>query len=94
MDRKTVLHLGSGWIHLNATEYPSDEWAEIRVDLDPVVEPDIVADVANVPLPDGSADAFWCCHVLEHVPEVDLLPTLDGMASPARPRWYGPDHRS
>jgi SAM-dependent methyltransferase len=76
---RTLLHLGAGWQHLvgnPAYPYPADEWHEIRVDLDPLVEPDIVADVTNVPLPDGSADAFYSSHVLEHIPEVGLLAVL------------------
>jgi SAM-dependent methyltransferase len=77
---RTILHLGAGWQHLvgnpDYPAYPADEWREIRVDLDPLVEPDIVADVTSIPLPDGSVDAFYSSHVLEHIPEIGLLATL------------------
>ena len=43
-------------------------WKELRVDADPTVEPDIVADLTDLsPLPDGSADAVWASHCIEHL---------------------------
>jgi hypothetical protein len=37
-----------------------NDWREIRVDVDPMAEPDIVADVTDLsPLRDGMADAIW-----------------------------------
>jgi SAM-dependent methyltransferase len=44
------------------------EWREIRVDVDPAVNPDVVADVTDLsPIGDGFADAIWSSHCLEHL---------------------------
>jgi predicted SAM-dependent methyltransferase len=75
---KTLLNIGSGYHHAlgNDRRFLVGEWEEIRVDLDPDTEPDIVADAREVPLPDGYADAVFSSHVLEHIPETDLAWTL------------------
>jgi SAM-dependent methyltransferase len=45
-----------------------NDWREIRVDVDPMAEPDIVADVTDLsPLRDGMADAIWSSHCMEHL---------------------------
>jgi len=38
----------------------------VRVDIDPEVKPDILADVRNLPLPDREFDVVFASHVLEH----------------------------
>jgi len=43
-------------------------WRQIRVDLDPAVNPDIVADATDLaPIAAGTADAVWMAHCLEHL---------------------------
>ncbi|MFO0996670.1 MAG: methyltransferase domain-containing protein [Alphaproteobacteria bacterium] len=40
----------------------------LRVDIDPTVEPDIVASAVNLaPIPAASVDAVWTAHCLEHL---------------------------
>lgn len=40
----------------------------MRVDVDPSVEPDILADLTDLsPIPDGHADAVWASHCIEHL---------------------------
>lgn len=52
------LHLGSGGVHL-------DGW--INVDRDPFLRPDVVWDLTDgLPVPDGSCEAIYFEHVLEH----------------------------
>lgn len=67
---KTVLHVGCGPNDPAAlhAEFRSDEWREIRLDLDPAVEPDVVADMTHMSqIEDESIDAIWSCHNLEHL---------------------------
>ncbi len=40
----------------------------MTLDVDPVLQPDIVGSVENIPLPDVSVDVVLCAEVLEHLP--------------------------
>jgi predicted SAM-dependent methyltransferase len=43
-------------------------WRQLRVDLDPSVAPDLLADVTDLSaIETGSADAVWSSHCLEHL---------------------------
>jgi predicted SAM-dependent methyltransferase len=67
---KTLLHVGCG---RQSTEIlpPFDfenEWREVRVDIDPSVEPDVVDDIATLSkIPDGSAMMVFSKHNIEHL---------------------------
>jgi predicted SAM-dependent methyltransferase len=44
------------------------EWREIRLDLDPAVQPDIVCSMTDMrPVADDAVDAIWSSHNLEHL---------------------------
>lgn len=76
--KQLVLYVGSGpasvfdekayFGHLLEFFSP-DEWEEIRVDLNPEVKPDVVADACDLPFEDEGADAVVCLACLEHLPE-------------------------
>lgn len=51
-------------LNLGCGEYPADGWT--NVDSYPGVNPDVVADLVSLPFDDGSADAVYCGHCLEH----------------------------
>jgi ubiquinone/menaquinone biosynthesis C-methylase UbiE len=67
---KRVLHVGCGVnkpgkLHLT---FRNPEWQEVRLDIDPEMKPDIVANmIAMSPVADGSMDAVWSSHNLEHL---------------------------
>jgi SAM-dependent methyltransferase len=43
-------------------------WQQLRVDLDPSVQPDLVASVTDLSaIADNSADAVWSAHCIEHL---------------------------
>lgn len=44
------------------------EWRQMRVDLDPGMEPDLLADITDLSaIETGSVDAVWSSHCLEHL---------------------------
>jgi len=67
---KNLLHVGCGptrlkdlpvWLH-------SGEWAEVRYDIDPSVEPDVVGTLQDMSIiEDGVIDAIYSSHNIEHV---------------------------
>lgn len=68
---KTVLHVGTP--KLRGKKYfgpgfQGDEWREIRLDLDPYVEPDILASITDMKaVGSGSVDAVFTSHTVEHL---------------------------
>lgn len=79
--RKKVLHCGCG----NETLPPYlSHCDEVRLDIDPNVKPDIVANMAE--LPDiGPFDAIYTSHSLEHLMPYEVLPCLEGFLRVLRP---------
>ena len=64
---KTILHVGCGRAPLPA-HFRSPEWREIRYDIDPAVQPDLVGSMTEMAeLRDASVDAIWSSHNLEHL---------------------------
>ena len=69
--RRRVLHVGcglrkSGQLH---HVFNASGWIEIRLDIDEKVEPDIVSSMVDLrdTVVDGSCDAIWSSHNLEHL---------------------------
>lgn len=77
---KRVLNTGSGPISSNRLHpaFARETWKEVRLDVNPTVQPDIVGSVANMRdlVPDGSFDAVWSSHQLEHLHFFEVLPAL------------------
>ena len=67
---RKVLHVGCGQKskpHLPPL-FRGDEWQEIRLDINPAVRPDIVADITDLSqIPDGAMDALYSSHNIEHL---------------------------
>jgi len=67
---KTVLNVGCGYplrqkLHRH---FHGPEWREIRLDLDPAVQPDIVCSIIDIgPVVADAVDAVWSSHNLEHL---------------------------
>lgn len=67
---KTVLHVGCG--HLTIANLPqyfnTGEWDEIRLDVNPAVNPDIIGQSQDLSLiEDAAMDAVYSSHNIEHV---------------------------
>jgi protein O-GlcNAc transferase len=68
---RTILHVGAGHSKNGASLPPSfrtPEWKELRLDIDPANEPDIVGSMLNMEaVAADSVDAIYSSHNIEHV---------------------------
>lgn len=67
---KQVLNVGCGPRLPNKLNqiFMQPDWHELRLDIDPLVEPDIVASLTDMaPVSSASCDAVWSSHNLEHL---------------------------
>ena len=70
MNVKTFLHVGCGPVHQAQAGpgFHGEGWRELRLDIDPAVEPDIVGSMTDMAgVADGSVDAVFSSHNLEHL---------------------------
>lgn len=71
MNPRTILHVGPGH-RSNGAKLPAafhgSEWQEIRLDIDPANEPDIIGSMLDMAaVADASVDALYSAHNIEHV---------------------------
>ena len=67
---RTLLHVGCGALRKNNTTrgFNTDEWKELRLDIDEAVQPDIVGTMTDMSgVPDASVDAVFSSHNIEHL---------------------------
>jgi SAM-dependent methyltransferase len=66
---RTLLHVGCGWNDKSGLKgFNSDDWDEVRFDIDPAVQPDIEGTLTDMNAVDtGSVDAVYSSHNIEHV---------------------------
>jgi len=65
-----VLHVGCGRATLSSLPavFQNGNWGEIRLDIDPAVNPDVIASVSEMsPVQGESAQAVYSCHNIEHL---------------------------
>ncbi len=76
---KRMLNAGSGATNraMHAAFDPV-EWKEARIDIDPSAAPDLVGSIVDMRalIEDGSFDAIWCSHCIEHLHDHEVLPAL------------------
>ena len=66
----TFLHVGCGPKHKERTTaaFAADAWAELRLDIDPAVEPDVQGTMLDMSaVESASMDAVFSSHNIEHV---------------------------
>jgi SAM-dependent methyltransferase len=70
---RRVLHTGCGASTSRSLHpaFRTPGWKEIRLDINPDVAPDLVGSIVDMRefVPDGSVDAVWCSHSIEHLYE-------------------------
>lgn len=69
-----VLHVGCGPAHpLKLHRIFREGWQEVRLDVDPAVAPDIVADMTDMrTVATASVDAIWSSHNVEHLTATEV----------------------
>jgi tetratricopeptide (TPR) repeat protein len=68
--RKVVLHVGCGFPNPDSLEqrFRGEDWHELRLDIDPRTQPDIVASITDMSaVAANSVDAVWSSHNIEHL---------------------------
>jgi hypothetical protein len=77
---KRVLSAGSGPVSARQLHpaFRTDCWEEVRFDIDPQVEPDIVGSITDMSelIPSQSFDSVWSSHSLEHLYAHDVSRAL------------------
>lgn len=67
-----ALHVGCGPTRLPEQLFPAAEWREIRLDIDPATQPDIVASLTAMPFADASVAAVFSSHNVEHLAPAEV----------------------
>ena len=78
--RKRVLHVGCGPLAAEKLHesFRGDDWIEVRLDINPGANPDIVASITDMSaIPSGSFDALYSSHNLEHLAPHELPAALE-----------------
>src|SRR5215469_14696573 len=69
--RRRVLNAGSGSLSARQLHpvFRGDRWEQVRLDIDPQTEPDVVGSITNMSelFPSDDFDAIWSSHSLEHL---------------------------
>jgi len=65
---KKLLHVGPGPLTIHATPFAARGYEEIRVDLDPAVQPDLIGSITDLSaVAENSCDAVYSSHNIEHL---------------------------
>ncbi len=66
--KKRFLHVGCGHATKLQTPFQGDDWDEVRIDVDPDVNPDLIGSMTDMSVvADGEVDALFSSHAIEHV---------------------------
>lgn len=71
--QRVLVNVGCGPREGSSLPAYFNAWQQLRVDVDPAVQPDILADLTDLSaIPDGTADAVWAAHCVEHLYEHEV----------------------
>src|SRR5262249_12368040 len=70
--------------------FPQSQWKEVRLDIDESTNPDIASSVTDMKqwVRDGSYDAVWASHVIEHLPRHEVAMALKEFHRCLTPRGF------
>jgi SAM-dependent methyltransferase len=85
---KKILHVGCGPTPL-PDEFSRDEWQEIRYDIDPDVNPDVIGNINDLSAFGAQEiDAIYCAHNIEHLYIHDMYEALKEFHRVLRPEGH------
>ena len=90
-DAASLLHVGCGAYDREKLPlvFRHTGWREIRLDSDPDVAPDFVASITNMKvIADGTVDAVYSSHNIEHLYPHDVSPALKEMHRVLKPDGF------
>lgn len=88
---KSFLHVGCGPSHKEKTTkgFNTDDWKEIRFDIDESVNPDVVGTMTDMSaVGDASVDALFSSHNIEHLYPHEVQPALKEFLRVLRPDGF------
>lgn len=88
---RTFLHVGCGYNRKNTTTpaFNTDEWRELRLDIDKGVDPDIVSSMTDMSgVPDNYVDAIFSSHNIEHLYPHDVPKALAEFVRVLNPQGF------
>lgn len=89
---KIILHVGPGHKEFGAklpAVFQSPEWREIRLDIDPGNQPDILGSMLDMAeVADASVDAIYSAHNIEHVYAHEVPVVLREFLRVLKPQGY------
>ncbi|CAB1371012.1 conserved protein of unknown function [Denitratisoma oestradiolicum] len=92
MTSKTILHVGTGHRDNGAklpAAFRSSGWTELRLDIDPCNEPDIIGSMQEMSaVADNSIDAIYSAHNIEHVYAHEVPVVLKEFLRVLKPEGY------
>ena len=88
---RTFLHVGCGRKAKNQTTngFNTENWKEVRLDIDKEVSPDIVGDITNLDMiPAGTYDAVYSSHNIEHLYQHQVNHALEEFKRVLKPSGF------
>lgn len=88
---RKFLHVGCGWAHQPdaGPGLQGDDWREVRLDIDPAVQPDIIASMLDMSVvPTESVDAVYSSHNIEHLYPHEVPVALSEMLRVLKPTGF------
>ena len=83
---KILLNIGCGTSGADRLPAYFANWQHVRVDIDPAVQPDIVADIRDLSvINEGAADAVWTSHCIEHLYQHEVVAAFRQLSRVLKP---------
>lgn len=88
---RQLLHVGCGPVRRERLPvcFRTAQWQEIRFDIDPNVNPDIVGSITDLGMiADASVDAIWSSHNIEHLNSYEVPLALEEFKRVLKPAGF------
>ena len=86
---KEFLHVGCGKKNIIDTPFANSNWKEIRFDIDPSVNPDVMGTMIEMnEIKDNSLDAIYSSHNIEHLYPHEVIKALKEFKKKLKPSGF------